>query len=171
MGRLTACSMKGHPSRNWSLEVMLRVFPTFSRADGKQNTRSRTITSFPTPRGRPAKIRLTPSPENSRKCKRDSDPSPERKKRRPDITSAPGRVNLEIDSEGSFSTQHRRQHKSKQPVEVCRGLMDLLPLRPHVTVGLVDCDRIEFYHADHSVVLVSSVIDLHPTTMRVTLTG
>ena len=38
--------------------------------------------------------------------------------------------------------------------------MEFLSLRPHVTVGLADRDRIQFYHTNHSVVLVSSVIDL-----------
>jgi len=38
--------------------------------------------------------------------------------------------------------------------------MDLLSLRPHLTVGLAERGRIQFYHANHSVVLVSSAIDL-----------
>lgn len=38
--------------------------------------------------------------------------------------------------------------------------MELLSIRPHVTVGLVDRNRIQFYHANHSVVLVSSAINL-----------
>lgn len=51
-------------------------------------------------------------------------------------------------------------HRRKQLTEVGRRLTDLLSLRPHVTVGLVDRNRIQFYHANHTVVLVSSVIDL-----------
>jgi len=31
--------------------------------------------------------------------------------------------------------------------------------RSHITIGLVDRDRIQFYHANHSVILVSSAID------------
>ena len=34
--------------------------------------------------------------------------------------------------------------------------------RSHVTIGLVDCDRIQFYHANHSVILVSSGINFLP---------
>ena len=45
-------------------------------------------------------------------------------------------------------------------MEVGRRLTELLSLHPHVTVCLVDCNRIQFYHANHTVVLVSSVIDL-----------
>ena len=38
--------------------------------------------------------------------------------------------------------------------------MDLLSLHPHITTALVDGHNIQFYHANHSVVLVSSVVDL-----------
>jgi len=38
--------------------------------------------------------------------------------------------------------------------------MELLSNHPHVTVCLVDRERIQFYHANHSVVLISSIIDL-----------
>jgi len=62
----------------------------------------------------------------------------------------------ERDTEVEFKTPPRR----RQPAEVGRHLTDLLSLRPHVTVGLVDRNRIQFYHANHAVVLVSSVIDL-----------
>jgi len=54
----------------------------------------------------------------------------------------------------------RPQHQCKQPIEVGQYLMELLSVRPHVTVGLVHRDSVQFYHANHSVVLVSSVVDL-----------
>lgn len=54
----------------------------------------------------------------------------------------------------------RPQCRPKQSDEVGRQLLELLSIRPHVTVGLVDGRRIQFYHANHSVVLVSSIIDL-----------
>jgi len=38
--------------------------------------------------------------------------------------------------------------------------MDLLSLRPHVTVGLAERGCIQFHHTNHSVVLVSSAVDL-----------
>jgi len=49
---------------------------------------------------------------------------------------------------------------ARQPTEVGQLLMDLLSLRSHMTVSLVDNNHIQFYHANHSVVLLSSVIDL-----------
>lgn len=43
---------------------------------------------------------------------------------------------------------------------------EVSPHRSHITMGLVDRDRIQFYHANHSVVLVSSGVDfsLHDRT-------
>ena len=38
--------------------------------------------------------------------------------------------------------------------------MDLLSLRPHMTVGLVDRNRVQFYYANHAVVLMSSATGL-----------
>lgn len=57
-----------------------------------------------------------------------------------------------------FAIPTRRRHK--QPIEVGRRLPELLPLRPHITVYLVNRNRIQFHHANRAVVLVSSVIDL-----------
>jgi len=63
-----------------------------------------------------------------------------------------------MDVEVCFATPPRRRRK--QPIEVGRRLTELLSLRPHVTVCLADRNRIQFYHANHTVILVSSVIDL-----------
>lgn len=96
---------------------------------------------------------------NTRKRKWDSDfRTTEHKKRKLGIASAPGKVNLDIDWEACFPP--RPQYESKQPTEVGQRLMELLSIRPHVTVCLVEGNCIQFYHANHSVVLVSSVIDL-----------
>ena len=67
-------------------------------------------------------------------------------------------MNLEIGMEAHFPTRPR--HRRKRSTEVGWCLKDLLSFHPHVTVALVDCSRIQFYHANHSAVLVSSVIDL-----------
>ena len=97
-------------------------------------------------------------PGDSRKRKRDSETLPEQRRRRLGITSAPGRVNFEPDmAEASFQTEPRSRLR---PTETGQRLLELLSLRPHVTVGLVDCDCIRFYHVNHSTVLVSSAIDL-----------
>ncbi|KAF9648771.1 hypothetical protein BDM02DRAFT_2074741 [Thelephora ganbajun] len=116
-------------------------------------------TQFPDSMREPPKEAISSStPQHTRKRKRDSDTGPERKQRRLGVTSAPGRVDLEVDTEPHFPTRPKSRHK--QPPEVGQRLMELLSLRPHVTVGLVDHHRIQLYHADHSVVLVSSVADL-----------
>lgn len=52
------------------------------------------------------------------------------------------------------------QYRLKQRTDLGRLLMLFLSFRPHVTIGLVDRNRIQFYHADHSVVLISSPISL-----------
>ena len=47
-------------------------------------------------------------------------------------------------------------------IQVGKYLMEQFSIpgfRSHATVGLVDRDRIQFYHANHSVILVSSAID------------
>ena len=113
--------------------------------------------SLPTPSGYPASS-STPTSETTRKRKRESDSTPDRKERRPGVGSAPPRVNSETDWDVSFPP--RSQSQPEQSPEVGPLLIQLLSIHPHVTVGLVDRNRVQFYHANHSVVLVSSVIDL-----------
>ena len=53
--------------------------------------------------------------------------------------------------------QQREAH-----LQVGRYLLEQFSIpafRSHITIGLVDRDRIQFYHANHSVILVSSAID------------
>ena len=68
------------------------------------------------------------------------------------------RVDVEFDTETSFPTLPRR--RSSRSTEIGKRLTELLSLRPHITVGLAERDRVQLYHANHTVVLVSPVIDL-----------
>jgi hypothetical protein len=50
----------------------------------------------------------------------------------------------------------------KPALQVCRYLLEMLSiplLRSHATVSLVDRDRLQLYHANRSIILVSSAID------------
>jgi len=54
-------------------------------------------------------------------------------------------------------------------LQVGRYLLEQFPVpafRSHATIALVDRDRIQFYHANHSVILLSSVINFSVTTVR-----
>ena len=42
----------------------------------------------------------------------------------------------------------------------------ILAFRSHTTIGLVDHNRIQFYHANHSVILVSSGINFSPNDCK-----
>jgi len=64
---------------------------------------------------------------------------------------------------GSNSTPGPETQCQVDPaVQVCRYLLEMFSvplLRSHATVGLVDRGRLQLYHANHSVILVSSAID------------
>ena len=56
-------------------------------------------------------------------------------------------------------------HQKAAYLQVGRYLFEQFSIpafRSHATVGLVDRDRIQFYHANHSVILVSSAINFCP---------
>ena len=54
------------------------------------------------------------------------------------------------------------QQQVEPALQVCRYLLEMFSvplLRSHATVSLVDRDRLQLYHANRSVILVSSAID------------
>ena len=58
--------------------------------------------------------------------------------------------------------QKETTHQKDVYLQVGRYLLEQFSVpafRSHATIGLVDRDRIQFYHANHSVILVSSAID------------
>ena len=64
---------------------------------------------------------------------------------------------------------HETGNQKAASLQVGRYLLEQFSVpafRSHATIGLVDRDRIQFYHANHSVILVSSAINFsvgHPT--------
>ena len=67
----------------------------------------------------------------------------------------------EADETGS-RRKSKNQCRENPAMQVCRYLLEMFSvplLRSHATVGLVDRDRLQLYHANRSVILVSSAID------------
>ena len=68
-----------------------------------------------------------------------------------------------FDEEDEDSTpKPETQHQLDPAFQVCRYLLEMFSvplLRSHATVSLVDRDRLQLYHANHSVILVSSAIN------------
>ena len=91
-------------------------------------------------------------------------------KKKPRTKSASGRV-LEdsVDSqvgesdEGSFMTDLETQRQASLAIRVCHYLLEMFSvplLRSHATISLVDRDRLQLYHANRSVIFVSSAMNL-----------
>ena len=65
-------------------------------------------------------------------------------------------------SEGRSTPKPETQHQVDPAVQVCRYLLEMFSvplLRSHATASLVDRDRLQLYHANRSVILVSSAIN------------
>ena len=85
---------------------------------------------------------------------RREDSQPPTKKSRLDATSE--------DGEDFFMSATEYEVQVQPALQVCRYLMEMFSvplLRSHATVGLVDRDHLQLYHANRSVILVSSAID------------
>ena len=66
------------------------------------------------------------------------------------------------ESEGRSTPKPETQRQLEPANQVCRYLLEMFSvplLRSHATVSLVDRHRLQLYHANHSVVLVSSAIN------------
>lgn len=89
-------------------------------------------------------------------------PEPNRKSQKVHNQSAPGGPDSRAKS--VHLTNHEASetyHQKKAYLQVGRYLLEQFSVpafRSHATVGLVDRHRIQFYHANHSVILVSSAI-------------
>ena len=96
----------------------------------------------------------------SRKRTTDHSSEPKRKSRKIHHQSTPGG-----DGEGPEPSKPQTSETDLQKYAYLKVGQDLLeqflisPLCPHATVGLVSGNRIQFYHANRSVILVSSAID------------
>ncbi|KAF9642500.1 hypothetical protein BDM02DRAFT_3273448 [Thelephora ganbajun] len=102
------------------------------------------LTSASTSRKRPADGSSTVDPRAAKKSKANS-VSPQ----------AQG-------DEGCSPPGPETQHQVDPALQVCRYLLEMFSvplLRSHATVSLVDRDRLQLYHANRSVILVSSAIN------------
>ena len=109
---------------------------------------------------------LTPSgsnPASSKNRKRSADESSkadQRTGKKSRTKSALGQTEAEEDRSTSKPETQHQLHPAHQ---VCRYLLEMFSvplLRSHATVSLVDRDRLQLYHANRSVILVSSAINL-----------
>ena len=69
---------------------------------------------------------------------------------------------IEEEDEDSSSSEPELKNQVDPALQVCRYLLEMFSvplLRSHATVSLVDRDRLQLYHANRSVILVSSAIN------------
>ena len=120
-------------------------------------------------RGEAASI---PVPMSSKAAKRPADASsePRRKAQKRNQKSTPSRSSVQAEGqtpqpeEGPHTKETDRQKKVY--IQIGKYLFEQFSIpafRSHATVGLVDRDRIQLYHANRSVILVSSAISFGST--------
>ena len=66
------------------------------------------------------------------------------------------------EDETNSTQKSETQCRVDPAMQVCRYLLEMFSvplLRSHATIGLVDRDRLQLYHANRSVILVSSAVD------------
>jgi len=72
--------------------------------------------------------------------------------------SAPGQIK---EGEAGLTPEPETQCQLEPAHQICRCLLEMFSVpifQSHATVSLVDRDRLQLYHANHSVILVSSAI-------------
>ena len=93
----------------------------------------------------------------------DEAPELSRKISKVHYKSTPGAASVQVAEGGLGKTEtHETEHQKAASLQVGRYLLEQFSVpafRSHATIGLVDRDRIQFYHANHSVILVSSAIN------------
>ena len=111
----------------------------------------------------------TPPEMPSKVMKRRADESsePVRKARKKRHKSTPGGASARTEgktvrSQAAFSPRTDETDRQKEAyIQVGKYLLEQFSIpafRSHATIGLIDRDRIQFYHINHSVILVSSAI-------------
>ena len=93
----------------------------------------------------------------------DEAPEPSRKISKVHYKSTPGAASAQGAEGGLGQAQaYETGNQKAASLQVGRYLLEQFSVpafRSHATIGLVDRDRIQFYHANHSVILVSSAIN------------
>ena len=105
-------------------------------------------------------------PLNSRKRPANEADEPEtvKKQRTSILTQVPGSgasAQAVGEGGGSSTAKPENQNQVDLATQACRYLLEMFSvplLRSHATISLVDCDRLQLYHANRSVILVSSAI-------------
>ncbi|KAF9780566.1 hypothetical protein BJ322DRAFT_1112555 [Thelephora terrestris] len=125
--------------------------------------------------GPPTKCRYKPLPvqTTSKPPKRALDGSsrPSRKAQKQGPKSTPNRTSVQSEEEEPYPSEElpRTKETGRQKevyIQIGKYLFEQLSIpafRSHTTVGLVDRDRIQLYHANRSVILVSSAINFGST--------
>ena len=110
---------------------------------------------------RSSKSRKRPADESST----TSEPVKKKVKTKPvDTPTLGGGASGQAREKDDMGSQRKSKTKCREDpaMQVCRYLLEMFSvplLRSHATIGLVDRDRFQLYHANHSVILVSSAID------------
>ena len=108
-----------------------------------------------------------PDPSLSRKRPAHGLSGPNQKSQKLHYKSTPGSGSGRVGETRPRKTQTAETgHQKSATLQVGRYLLEQFSIpafRSHVTIGLVDRDRIQFYHANHSVILVSSAISFSAT--------
>ena len=125
--------------------------PASVRSHGKKSTPITTpTTSQPGANHPPSKLRRRPADGPSAN-------------QHPNKTSRMKSALSQTEEDERLSMSNHETERQLQPVhQVCRYLMEMFSiplLRSHATVSLVDRDRLQLYHANRSVILVSSAIN------------
>ena len=106
----------------------------------------------------------------SRKRRTDEPSEQNRKTRKVDHKSTPGGTKGEDGKRKPRRPRTGENNKQQDAyLQVGRYLLEQFSVpafRSHATIGLVDRDRIQFYHANRSVILVSSAIEFSSTGER-----
>ena len=100
-----------------------------------------------------------PPSSNSLKRPGDESSSTNQPSKKSKTESALGQTE---ESEGRSTPKPETQRQLEPANQVCRYLLEMFSiplLRSHATVSLVDRHRLQLYHANHSVVLMSSAIN------------
>ena len=109
------------------------------------------------------KAASVPDLPSSRKRPVDESFEPNRKSQRVRYKSTPGGGSGHVAGTRVRKPQTSETDRQKHAyLQVGRYLLEQFSVpafRSHATIGLVDRDRIQFYHANHSVILVSSAIN------------
>jgi len=117
-------------------------------------------TSTTTSRKRTADGSPIPGERAVKRSKTDSD-SPEIRMLDCDTNDDEDGFPPKLESESDSDSDSELQNQTKCALQVCRYLLEMFSvplLRSHATISLVDRDRLQLYHANRSVILVSSAI-------------